>query len=124
MSVRVFAFLTLYIVAVFGQHHDNCRNWCRDRRGSLVCCEHLGNTQRPPIVDLNACRLLPWLCNNQRKCPDDHRPLYDCDRPQGGAAAHPGHISGTQECYNNSECGGRALCCWDSCLGYRKCTNV
>ncbi|XP_066947027.1 uncharacterized protein [Macrobrachium rosenbergii] len=78
----------------------------------------------PPPVGLcdNWCGVPPNLKCCDRKCPIDDRPLFDCNRPNSPAIG--GAISGPRPCHSDSDCSGNALCCWDSCLAYKKCTNV
>ncbi|XP_066946725.1 uncharacterized protein [Macrobrachium rosenbergii] len=73
-----------------------------------------------PVCD-NWCGTPPNLVCCDRKCPVDDRPIFDCNRRQAEGAAS---VSGPSQCEADSECSGNALCCWDSCLAYKKCTNV
>lgn len=106
MAARWMLALAL-VCSVVAQHPDNCKNWCRNDQGQYLCCKHLQTTTPKPV------------------CPVDNRPKGQCTNVGlGGGVGITAVISGPKECYSDSECGSRALCCWDSCLGYRKCTNV
>ncbi|XP_068223278.1 uncharacterized protein [Palaemon carinicauda] len=72
-----------------------CDHWC-GTPPNLVCCD--------------------------KKCPVDNRKPGDCNRPLAAAAS--GSISGPRPCSRDLDCHAGALCCWDSCLQYKKCTNV
>nr|AFN80341.1 antimicrobial peptide type 1 precursor [Pandalus japonicus] len=74
------------------------------------------------------CGTPPFLtcCDNdppKPTCTIDLRPDGNCAPPQGAASGGSGFISGPDPCNYDSECGTRAICCYDRCLQYKKCTN-
>ncbi|XP_064105352.1 uncharacterized protein LOC135214862 [Macrobrachium nipponense] len=78
-------------------HPNNCNNWCKNSAGQFTCCDKLP------------------------KCPVDNRPIGECNRPFGSAAAG---VSGPLRCADDSSCGAGAICCPDKCLGYTVCKNL
>ncbi|XP_066986217.1 uncharacterized protein [Macrobrachium rosenbergii] len=81
----------------------------------------LPQTKPPVAVCNNWCGTPPNLVCCDKKCPVDTRPPGNCNRPGLASAAS---ASGPKPCTKDADCHGGALCCWDSCLRHKKCTNV
>ncbi|CAL4112669.1 unnamed protein product [Meganyctiphanes norvegica] len=74
------------------------KGWCKNFKGEYACCEKV---KKPTIT-----------------CPVDKRPTGNCDLP---IDYQRGPLVGPQPCDYDHQCGGDALCCWDSCLGGHVC---
>ncbi|XP_068248958.1 uncharacterized protein [Palaemon carinicauda] len=75
----------------------------------------------PVSVCHNWCGTPPNYHCCDRECPVDDRPIFECNRL---STSQDSRISGPERCQSDSECSGNAICCWDSCLAHKKCTNV